>query len=176
MYRVPAGGGAGVGTGDPRRLATSSSIDTEAAFAPDGRSLFFVSDRSGNPQIYRLDIQSGAAQRVSFAGNYNISPAVSPDGSKLAYITRASGAFKLMLQDLATGSVAALTDTSADESPSFSANGKQIIYATQISSGGRWQEALMTTTLDGRVKSKLTAAVGDIREPDWSGQLGSSLK
>jgi hypothetical protein len=34
----------------------------------------------------------------------------------------------------------------------------------------------MTTTLDGRVKSKLTAAAGDIREPDWSGQLGSSLK
>jgi TolB protein len=174
IYMIPAAGGAG--SGDPRRLATSSSIDTEAAFAPDGRSLFFVSDRSGNPQIYRLDIQSGAAQRVSFAGNYNISPAVSPDGTKLAYITRASGAFKLMLQDLATGSVAALTETSADESPSFSANGKQVIYATQIASGGRWQEALMTTTLDGRVKSKLIAAIGDIREPDWSGQLGSGLK
>jgi TolB protein len=173
IYIVAAGINAAA---EPRRLMKSSSIDTEATFAPDGKSLFFVSDRSGNPHIYRLDIQSGAAQRVSFSGNYNISPAISPNGTKLAYISRTGGAFKLMLQDLATGSVTALTDSSADESPSFSANGKQIIYATQIASAGRWQEALMTTTLDGRVKSKLTASAGDIREPDWSGLLGSSLK
>jgi TolB protein len=82
----------------------------------------------------------------------------------------------LTLQDLSTGTSVALTDTTADENPSFSANGRQIIYATQLSAAGRWQEALMTTTLDGRVKSKLTATAGDIREPHWSGFQGSFLK
>jgi TolB protein len=155
------------GAGEPRRLAVSPSIDTEAVFAPDGQSIYFVSDRGGSPQIYRMSLAGGSAQRVSFSGNYNISPAISPDGTKLAFISRVGGAFKLFLQDLASGVAMPLTDTGADESPSFSANSKQIIYATQIQSGGRWQEALMTTTLDGRVKSRLTAAVGDIREPDW---------
>jgi TolB protein len=164
------------GQGEPKRLSTSSSIDTEAAFAPDGKSLYFVSDRGGSPQIYRMDSLGGAASRVTFAGGYNISPAISPDGTKLAFISRVNGVFKLMLQDLATNMVTPLTDTTADESPSFSANGRQIIYATQINSGGKWQEALMTTTLDGRTKAKLTAASGDIREPDWSGYLGSALK
>lgn len=153
--------------GEPRRLSTSSSIDTEAVFAPDGQSIYFVSDRGGSPQIYRMNLGSGASQRVSFSGNYNISPAISPDGTKLAFISRVGGAFKLVVQDLASSVVTQLTDTSADESPSFSANGKQIIYATQTINAGRMQEALMTTTLDGRVKSRLTAAAGDIREPDW---------
>ena len=164
------------GSGEPRRLSTSSSIDTEAVFAPDGQSIYFVSDRGGSPQIYRMSLAGGTAQRVSFSGNYNISPAISPDGTKLAFISRIGGAFKLVVQDLASGNVTPLTDTNADESPSFSANGKQIIYATQIQSAGRWQEALMTTTLDGKVKSRLTAAAGDIREPDWGAFQSIPLK
>jgi TolB protein len=164
------------GVDEPRRLSHSSSIDTEAVFAPDGQSLYFVSDRGGSPQIYRMNLKDGLAQRVSFSGNYNISPAISPDGTKLAFVTRVGGAFKLVLQDLASSVVTSLTDTNADESPSFSANGKQIIYATQIASGARWQEALMTTTLDGRVKSRLTAALGDIREPDWGNFQSVPLK
>ncbi len=164
------------GAGEPRRLSSSSSIDTEAVFAPDGQSIYFVSDRGGSPQIYRMNLNGGLAQRVSFSGNYNISPAISPDGNKLAFISRVGGAFKLVLQDLASGVVTPLTDTGSDESPSFSANSKQIIYATQISNGGRWQEALMTTTLDGRVKSRLTAALGDIREPDWGAFQSVPLK
>lgn len=171
MFLMAASGG-----GEPRKLSSSLSIDTEAVFAPDGQNIYFVSDRGGSPQIYRMPVSGGTAQRVSFSGNYNISPAISPNGSKLAFISRIGGAFKLVLQDLASGTVQPLTETDADESPSFSANGKQIIYATQITSSGRWQEALMTTTLDGRVKSKLTASIGDIREPDWGGFQGNALK
>ena len=171
MFLMAASGG-----GEPRKLSSSLSIDTEAVFAPDGQNIYFVSDRGGSPQIYRMPVSGGTAQRVSFSGNYNISPVISPNGSKLTFISRIGGAFKLVLQDLASGTVQPLTETDADESPSFSANGKQIIYATQITSSGRWQEALMTTTLDGRVKSKLTASIGDIREPDWGGFQGNALK
>jgi TolB protein len=170
IYLLPAAGG------QPKSVTQSSSIDTEAAFAPNGKSVYFVSDRSGSPQVYRFDIQNSAVQRITFSSNYCISPAVSPDGTKLAFIARIGGHFKLMLQDMSTGNTVALTDTTADESPSFSANGRQIIYATQLSAAGRWQEALMTTTLDGRVRSKLTATAGDIREPHWSGFQGSFLK
>jgi TolB protein len=171
MFLIAASGG-----GEPRKLSSSLSIDTEAVFAPDGKSIYFVSDRGGSPQIYRMPVDGGAAQRVSFSGTYNISPAINPSGDKLAFISRIGGAVKLVVQDVATGVMQPLTNTEADESPSFSPNGKQIIYATQILQAGRWQEALMTTTLDGRVKSKLTAASGDIREPDWGGFQGLTVK
>jgi TolB protein len=149
--------------GEPRRLTQSNSIDTEPAFSPDGKSLYFVSDRGGAPQIYRMPAFGGAAERVTFSGSYNISPALSPDGRWLAYVSRIGGAFRLQVMELATSSVAGITDTSADERPSFAPNSKLLVYAT-VQNG---REALMTTTLDGKIKARLAGQAGDIREPDW---------
>lgn len=153
-----------VNGGEPRRLLQSNGIDTEPVYSADGRYIYFVSDRGGAPQIYRVATAGGAAERVTFTGGYNISPTLSSDGRWLAYISRVSGAFKLHVMDLGSGTVNAITDTSADESPSFAPNGRLIVYATQ--QGGR--EALMTTTLDGKIKARLAGQGGDIREPDWA--------
>lgn len=152
-----------VGASTPRRLTNTTSIDTEPVYSADGRSIYFVSDRAGSPQIYRMDAQGGNVQRITSAGTYNISPAPSPDGRLLAYISRIGGAFRLHVMDLSTGSSTALTDTGADENPSFSPNSRLIMYATR--DGGR--EALMTSTADGRIKTRLASVQGDIREPDW---------
>ena len=100
---------------------------------------------------------------MTFSGTYNISPDLSPDGRWLAYISRVNGAFRLHVMDLSTGTSNAITDSNADESPSFSPNSRLLIYATQI----QGREALMTTTLDGKIKARLAGQNGDIREPDW---------
>ncbi len=150
--------------GQPRRLTTSPAIDTEPVFTPDGRQIYFVSDRGGGPQIYRMPASGGNAERVTFSGSYNISPAISPDGRVLAYITRqGAGAFKVMVQELAGGTPNAITDTTDDESPSFAPNGRLLVYTSRA--GGR--DVLMTTTLDGRIKSRLLTTGADMREPAW---------
>jgi TolB protein len=157
LYAIDAAGG------EPRRLAQSGSIDTEPVYAPDGKNIYFVSDRGGAPQIYKMPVAGGNAERVTFTGSYNISPSISPDGRWLAYISRVNGAFKLHVMELASGTVNAITDTSADESPSFAPNSRLIVYATQQ----QGREALMTTTLDGKLKARLAGQNGDIREPAW---------
>ena len=157
LYAIDANGG------EPKRLTQSQSIDTEPVFSPDGRFIYFVSDRGGAPQIYKMSASGGGVERVTFTGNYNISPAISPDGKYLAYVSRIGGAFKLQVMELGGGTVTSLTDTSADESPSFAPNSRLIVYATQQ----QGREALMTTTLDGKIKARLTGAGGDIREPHW---------
>lgn len=149
--------------GDPRRLLQSGSIDTEPVFSPDGKTIYFVSDRGGSPQIYKVSATGQGVERVTFTGTYNISPAMSPDGRWMAYISRVGGAFKLHAMELTSGEVRAITETTADESPSFSPNGKLLVYATQQ----QGREALMTSTLDGKVKARLNGQNGDIREPDW---------
>ena len=150
--------------GNVRRLTSSRSIDTEPVFSPDGKSLFFVSDRGGGPQIYRMSADGGAATRVTFTGAYNISPAISPDGRSLAYISRQGNAMRLTLKDLASDEPPrALTDTSNDERPSFAPNGRLIVYASRA----QGRDVLMTTTLDGRIKTSLAVAQTDVREPVW---------
>lgn len=157
LFLLPATGG------EPRRLLQSSSIDTEPVYSPDGQHIYFVSDRGGTPQIYRVTASGQGVERITFTGTYNISPAISQDGRWLAYISRVGGAYKLHLMNLAEGTVSAITDSAVDESPSFSPNGKMLVYATQQ----QGREALMTSTLDGKVKARLSGQQGDIREPHW---------
>ena len=149
--------------GEPRRLGQSNSIDTEPSYSPDGQQIYFVSDRGGAPQIYKMSASGGSAERVTFSGTYNISPVISPDGRLMAYISRVNGGFKLHVMELSSGVVSAITDTTSDESPSFAPNSRLIVYATQL----QGREALMTTTLDGKLKARLAGQNGDIREPAW---------
>ncbi|MFG6487268.1 Tol-Pal system beta propeller repeat protein TolB [Roseateles sp. BYS78W] len=146
-----------------RRLTRSNAIDTEPCYSPDGSQIYFVSDRGGGPQIYRMPADGGPADRVTFNGNYNISPAISPDGKTMAYIARIGGAFRLSVMDLATGQAQQISDASDDESPSFSPNSKLIVYASRA--GGK--EVLMTTTLDGKIKTPLLVTLVEVREPTW---------
>jgi TolB protein len=153
--------------GNVRRLTSSQAIDTEPVFEyPDGKRIYFVSDRGGGPQVYRIANGGGNVERITFGGSYNISPAVSPDGRTLAFIARQGNSFKLHTLDLSSpgSQPVPLTDTTDDESPSFSPNGKLIIYATRA--GGR--DVLMTTTLDGKIKARLVSTTADVREPNWS--------
>jgi TolB protein len=157
LFTMPLAGG------PPTRLTQSSAIDTEPVFSPDGRLVYFVSDRGGGPQIYRMPAAGGNAERVTFNGAYNISPTLSADGRHLAYVTRQGNAFRLALQELQGGTVRLLTDTSDDERPGFAPNGRLIVYATRADRA----DVLMTTTLDGRIKSRLVASGSDVREPAW---------
>ena len=61
------------------------------------------------------------------------------------------------------GPATAITDSTDDQSPSFAPNGKLIVYNTRAA--GR--ELLMTTTLDGRIRTRLLSSGVDVREPAW---------
>jgi TolB protein len=146
-----------------KRLTTSNAIDTEACFAPDGQSIFFVSDRGGGPQVYRVGLGGGNAERITFSGAYNISPAISPDGRSMAYVTRGSGLRVMVVPLDGSAPPLAVTDTENDESPSFAPNGRLIIYATRA----QGRDVLMTTTLDGKIRTRLLSSGQDVREPAW---------
>lgn len=164
IYVISASGG------DAVRVTESNGIDTNATFTPDGKDIIFVSDRSGGPQLYRVPASGGTPpQRLTFEGNYNVNPRMSADGKLVAFVNRDGGKLRIATLELATSQINILTEGPLDDSPSFSPNGRTILFESKA--GGRG--TLGSVSVDGRVKSRLTSQAGDVREPAW-GPYGSA--
>lgn len=153
-----------IGTQVLTRLTSGSAIDTEPAWSLDGGQIYFTSDATGGPQVYRVPSGGGSAQRVTFEGSYNARPRVAPDGKQLAVVHNDRGNYRIALVDLARSTTQVLSDGRLDESPSFAPNGEMLIFATREGARG----VLATVSANGRIKQRISAGEGDVREPAWS--------
>ena len=75
---------AGVNGSGARRLTRHEASDTSALWAPDGKSVFFLSTRTGSSQVFRLPLDGGEAQPVTSLPLDVGSFALSRDGALLA--------------------------------------------------------------------------------------------
>jgi TolB protein len=147
-----------------RRLTTHRAIDTEGTWSPDGQSIYFTSDRSGGPQVYRISADGGTPERITFEGSYNARPRLSPDGTRLAMVHNDRGNFRIAVMNLERGDLLILSSGRQDESPSFAPNSDILIYATREGRDG----VLETVSADGLIRQKMASGRGDVREPVWS--------
>jgi TolB protein len=147
------------------RLTTHRAIDTEGTWSPDGRHIYFTSDRSGGPQIYRVSATGGTPERVTFEGSYNARPRLSLDGKRLAMVHNDRGNYRIAVMSLERKDLLVLSTGRQDESPSFAPNSDILIYATRQGRNG----VLETVSADGLIRQKMASrAGGDVREPVWS--------
>jgi hypothetical protein len=78
----------GQGTPTPEPFLVTENRETDATFAPDGRSVAYVSDESGVSNVYVRAFPSAAGRKwqVSTAGGFQ--PRWGGDGKELFYISR----------------------------------------------------------------------------------------
>jgi len=65
-------------------LTRDDSSDSNGTWSPDGRTIYFLSTRSGSSQVWRLPLDGGEAQPVTALPLDVGSFVLSPDGTKLA--------------------------------------------------------------------------------------------
>jgi TolB protein len=163
-----SGGGAVAVTSDP-------AVDWDPVWAPDGRHLYFASDRGGTMNLWRvaIDETSGAVrgppEPVTVPAGWAGHSSVSADGRRLAYV---SG-------DLRTTLMAARlnpTRATATSEPVPVVRGSLWVRDQAISTGGEWvafttegaREDLFVVHTDGTDFRQLTDDAFRDREPTWS--------
>jgi hypothetical protein len=76
-------------------LMHDRAIDQQPTWSPDGKTLYFVSDRTGIPNVFAYDFESRSLSQVTnvLVGAYM--PTISNDGRNLVYVGYSSRGFDL---------------------------------------------------------------------------------
>ncbi len=131
LWSVPAAGGPAVRM--TRDIATSL-----VRLAPAGDRLAFLSDKSGNPEIWLWDLAAGTERRLTDLGARINAFSWSPDGRTLAVSALRFGQFDLWRVEVATGKVIRLTDDPRYETyPVWTPDGGTLLY---VRSDDRWAD------------------------------------
>jgi len=69
----------------PQQLTGSPEGDSHPRFSPDGRTLAFVSSRSGKSQVWLMPLGGGEARQLTFLSTGASSPEWMPDGKHILF-------------------------------------------------------------------------------------------
>ena len=80
-----------VADGSVSPLTSGAAIDRAPAWSPDGSTIAFVSDRTGTPELYRMNGDGTGLVRLTTAIGFNGRFAWSPDGRTIAITREVAG-------------------------------------------------------------------------------------
>ena len=116
------------------RLTDDPALDTQPAWASDGRSILFLSDRGNRWDLYRVRPEAGAqVDRLTDHVRREDHPSPSPDGRHVAFVdSRGRPEGSILILDLVRGTVRAFPERSdGDRDPTWSPDGRSIAFVSR---------------------------------------------
>lgn len=161
--RTEGVGGLGVTApdgGEPRMLVEWAGYSVfDAALSPDGATVLFTSDRSGNRDIWSVPFAGGEPTVFAASPLNETQPLFSPDGSQVLFVSDRAGSNDLWVMSTAGGEARRLTEWPSDEyQPRWSPNGSQIVFSSNRETT---QEDLWLIPAGGGTPSRLTSFNAD---------------
>lgn len=132
-------------------------------FSPDGQSIAFASDRSGNWDIYLMDLDGGNARvAVGNHGADEIQPSFFPSGDRLAFAANATGNWEIYSASIGGGKAIQLThDFATNRLPTVSEDGQTIAFRSDRDG----TSAAYVMRADGSQVRRLTALDSPVSYP-----------
>jgi Tol biopolymer transport system component len=170
IWTIPAGGG------EPVEVTNDAATDWKAVWSPDGKYLYFASDRGGSMNLWRVPIeeQTGKVlsqpEAVTTPSAYTGHLSFSHDGRRMAYANVVSRANLQQVgfdpaKETVTRQPVWITQGSRwANTPDLSPDGEWLAFDSQ---GGQ-QDDLFVIRQDGTGLRQLTDDIYKERKPTWS--------
>jgi Tol biopolymer transport system component len=154
--------------GSVRQLTFGRDASREPAFTPSGKRIVFVSNRDADGGRDRGDIWAmggdGTNQRLLIDGPYaEFQPDVAPNGRRIAFVSDRRGTTNLYVARPNGRRVRALTRSSGDCNPCYSApawspSGRHLVAL----SSSRFSSAILVVRADGRKFTKFASGIREV--------------
>ena len=155
------------------QLTSHPSIDTSPSYSSDGKYITFNSDRSGAQQIYVMRSDGSNAKLISFGEGLYGTPVWSPIGDLIAFTKIYKGNFYIGVMRSDGSGERLLTQNYYQEAPSWSPNGRVLIFYRETKSGKSGiggSSSLWSIDLTWYNERKIKTLT-DASDPAWSGLL-----
>jgi serine/threonine protein kinase/WD40 repeat protein len=118
--------------GQATKVWSSTFVDTEPAYSPDGSQVAFMSGRSGSWEIWVTDSEGSNPEKLtSFGGPVTHRPRWSPDGQRITFYSDANGNRDVYVMRKDGSELKRLTEhPSVDTNPGWSDDGKWIYFVS----------------------------------------------
>ena len=155
------------------QITDHPSIDTSPSYSPNGKFIAFNSDRSGYQQIYVMRSDGSNVKRISFGTGIYGTPVWSPRGDLIAFTKLHKGKFYIGVMRIDGKGERLLTENYYQEAPSWSPNGRVLIFYRETKSGDQgegFSATLWSIDLTGYNERKVETLT-DASDPSWSSLL-----
>jgi len=155
------------------QITDHPSIDTSPSYSPNGKFITFNSDRSGYQQIYVMRSDGSNVKRISFGTGIYGTPVWSPRGDLIAFTKLHKGKFYIGVMRVNGKGERLLTENYYQEAPSWSPNGRVLIFYRETKSGDQgegFSATLWSIDLTGYNERKVETLT-DASDPSWSSLL-----
>lgn len=136
LWRVPAAGSPVHNTLAALELTSGTAHVSGPSVSPDGRYIAYVTDATGNLDIWIMGIDGGAPRQITSGPASEFAPEWSPDGRRIAYTARTADSVQVWVMDADGSDARALTHDGVCVRPSWSADGRWLVYSRR--DGAPW--------------------------------------
>lgn len=147
-----------------KKLTDDPAIDTSPSGSPDGRQIVFNSDRGGTPQLYTMNADGSGVKRITFGDGRYLTPVWSPRGDLIAFTKQKGGRFYIGVIKPDGSGERLLTESDLDEGPTWSPNGRVIMFFREALGG---DPQLWSVDLTGKNLRQIPTP-GAASDPAWS--------
>ncbi|MCI4663536.1 MAG: Tol-Pal system beta propeller repeat protein TolB [Neomegalonema sp.] len=146
-------------------LTTDQNLVLTPRFSPVSQEITFVSDASGKPEVYLLNLKTERQERLGVFPGMTFAPRFSPDGERVVMSFTKGGDTDIYILELATRRKRRLTSSAGiDTAPSFAPDGSKIVFESGRSGG----QQIYVMDSDGSNQKRISAGPGSYGTPVWS--------